>query len=385
MNQSNFNNLITLAVSTLVSLIILEFALSILDIPPRKPIRYLFLSQPNLKDQVTSFGFYPNVVVREVSVYSGKNNFHLEYDYLFQTNNIGLIQKYPTIQGKKSIVLIGNSFTQGEGAVPWFYQTEQDWRNDSCQLVNLGVMGTGVQQWFDTLQWFSTIGQIQHIYMIFISGDWIRERWIAETDSNLHLIPVVDASQSRNTTKSTLIYLIERSSDQKSLLTKAAQLNHSAINKSAIHYESLYLYRSMEQLRVWLGTMRRKIFGLEKIKIGENDRRRFTKNEESFKDIIKTYGENNITAIHIPTREEVINKKYDYVGQLAGEVITSHQVIYQDGLKICGLREDDFYKYDGHPNASGYIKIRRFVENLLKKQAPGAGSETGTPARANCR
>jgi hypothetical protein len=363
-------NLLVLAISTLASLIVLELTLAKLDIPPKQPLRYLLLSKPNIKDQKTSFGFYPNIIVRETSVSEIKNQFIFEYDYLFKTNNLGLVQINPVIPGKKSIIIIGNSFTQGEGAVPWFYQLEKNWQNKKYQIVNLGIMATGVQQWYDTLNWFSNIAPIKQIYIIFISGDWLRGRWHAEENSGLYFIPMEENHLNKKD-KSTHIYFIDRYMDQQAILKKAGQLKSSSRQLTNVgNYEGLYVYRSIKRLRVWIGAIRRKIFGLEELDISDVDRYKLNKSNEKLNLIVSHYGKENITTIHLPSREEVINGKYNYFGRLVREFIVSSNISYFDGLKLCGLSKDDFYKYDGHPNASGYAKIRRLVENLLKEQTP---------------
>ena len=58
------------------------------------------------------------------------------------------------------------------------------------------------------------------------------------------------------------------------------------------------------------------------------------------------------------------------MGRLIREFIVSSNISYFDGLKLCAFSKEDFHKYDGHPNAAGYVKIRKLVENLLKKKYP---------------
>ena len=42
-------------------------------------------------------------------------------------------------------------------------------------------------------------------------------------------------------------------------------------------------------------------------------------------------------------------------------------VDYVNGWRACGLALDDFFPLDGHPNASGYEKIRRCVLRSLAR------------------
>ena len=66
-------------------------------------------------------------------------------------------------------------------------------------------------------------------------------------------------------------------------------------------------------------------------------------------------------------KEEAIDGKYNYFGKLAKNFLESNYIAYIDGLKLCNLTKDDFYKYDGHPNSSGYAKIRNLMEIKLKE------------------
>jgi hypothetical protein len=373
---SKIINFLVLAMSTIFSLIILEITLAKFDIPPKQPLRYLFLSKPNIKDQKTSFGFYPNIIVREASVFEIKNKFIFEYDYLFKTNNLGLVQTNPVIPGKKSIILIGNSFTQGEGTIPWFYQLEENWQSKIYQIINLGIMGTGLQQWFDTLNWFNNIAPIKQIYIIFISDDWLRKRWYAEENSGLYFVPIAEDKNINKQRKSTHIYFINRNMDQQTILKKAYYLKSSSENFSNISsYKSLYVYRAIGRLRVRIGAIRRKLFGLEEMDISDVDKYELNKSKDNFNKIVTYYKGKNIFTVHLPTREEVIGGKYNYYGRLIRKFIISKNISYIDGLKLCGLSKDDFYKYDGHPNTSGYTKIRKLIENLLKDQTPKEGED----------
>jgi hypothetical protein len=358
-------------ISIIVSFIILELTLEKFNIPQKQPLRYLFLSNPSIKDQKTSFGFYENITIREVSVVEINNQFCFEYDYLFQTNNIGFVQKKPVIAKKKSIIFIGNSFTQGQGAVPWFYQLEETWQNTEYQIVNLGIMGTGVQQWIEAIQWFSNIAEIKHIYILFLSGDWLRERWYAEQNSGLYFIPIIEENHLTKKDRTTHIYFIDRHMDKQTILKKAEKLKtiSKQLNK-AIDFEELYIVRATRRLMVNLGAIRRKIFRLEEVKISKTDRYELEKSQKAFKQLISLFGNNRITAIHLPTKEEVIDGKYDYFGRLIRQFIISNNIPYFDSLNICALSKEDFHKYDGHPNSSGYGKIGRLVENLLHEQTP---------------
>jgi hypothetical protein len=164
-------NILIIIFSCIITLLFIEIFIIIFIVDQVYNNCFIFNTKPSLQDQIKSFGYNKNTCVREISAYGNGQNFHIEYDTSFITNNIGLVQQKQFYPKKKSIVVIGDSFTQGEGATPWFYQLEDDWLNNEYQLINLGIIGTGIEQWKDTLQWFSSIGNIKHIFICYISDD----------------------------------------------------------------------------------------------------------------------------------------------------------------------------------------------------------------------
>ena len=51
--------------------------------------------------------------------YYKENEFLKIWDYEFSTNNFGLVQKSDIYSDKDSILFLGDSFTEGQGATPW--------------------------------------------------------------------------------------------------------------------------------------------------------------------------------------------------------------------------------------------------------------------------
>ena len=55
--------------------------------------------------------------------------------------------KRDVIPNEHAIFVIGDSFTEGHGASPWFYELEDAYDANGAQIINLGILGTGPQQW----------------------------------------------------------------------------------------------------------------------------------------------------------------------------------------------------------------------------------------------
>src|SRR5690349_6834340 len=58
------------------------------------------------------------------TIYFSDSSYSTEYAYKFKTNNFGLVQESGLARGARSVLLLGDSFTEGLGAEPWFRQVE---------------------------------------------------------------------------------------------------------------------------------------------------------------------------------------------------------------------------------------------------------------------
>ena len=106
----------------------------------------------NFKNYVDFFKYYPNTSIRSLTLYSKTkptklSDLVIEYDYVIHTNNAGLVMKKDLKNSEEVIYVIGDSFTEGQGASPWFYKMEELNNKINVKLVNLGILGTGPTQW----------------------------------------------------------------------------------------------------------------------------------------------------------------------------------------------------------------------------------------------
>lgn len=64
------------------------------------------------------FTYHPNATIKSSTYYNIKNEWILEYEYLFRTNNLGLVQSNDVRGDVPSILLLGDSYTEGQGSAP---------------------------------------------------------------------------------------------------------------------------------------------------------------------------------------------------------------------------------------------------------------------------
>ncbi len=117
------------------------------------------------------FKYKSNKKILSKTFYENKDEWVEEYSYIFETNNYGLVQKNNLIKNKKSILFLGDSFVEGQGAKPWVNKFNGIYKD--YQIINGGILGTGPQQ-FELLE-----KHIQKEYSInkilfFYIGDDIR-------------------------------------------------------------------------------------------------------------------------------------------------------------------------------------------------------------------
>ena len=348
-------NILVLFISISISIFFVESITRIFFPHEFEPLRYAFITKPALQDQETAFGFKENTEIREVCVYWTGKAFQIEYDNSYTTNNIGLVQKNSFDPQHESIVFVGDSFMQGTGAVPWFYKLEKNWHNDKYQLINLGMMGTGTDQWKYMLQWFSQMAKIKHIFICMISQDWNRIRWVPQEDpagDSFYLITWSQRSQINKNYKKP-IYYINKNLSHDEILNYAETLkkkyNPSFYRPNGSLLTKFRLYNILR-------------YNYDKSKY-MNSEEHYNKNKMSFEQIIAMYGNRNITIFHIPQKEEIQASSYIPMGQKIKELVSSYNVDYIDGLALCGLNLKDYYENDSHPNKSGYEKIYKCLYN----------------------
>jgi hypothetical protein len=283
-----------------------------------------------------------------------------EYDYNLTTNRHGFVQLGEVTDTKPAILLLGNSYTEGQGAHPWFYGMEKSWPQSSrFQLINGGVWGSGVESWGALYRDVSGKIHVAKVVIVFISADWNRPLFQLpeRTLDCLRVAAKCDGSEGfyglpedSNAAKTQIDRVVKFRIDQLS----ARQRNSSIIERTAL-YQRL-LEPSYRRLKWFLHT------GNFRGVLGEQ----FVTSSRVAAELVNHIGRDNVLFIHLPQKDE-IGSEPDWFGRKARAFIVQNNFKFVDGFGSCGLTMSDFFVHDGHPNATGYGKISRCVERAVEE------------------
>src|SRR5262245_5236887 len=152
---------------------------TVLPLPSWDPRVLLYSPEGVIRNEPWGgFGYVPNKTMRFELTYlmdPKVPRLESEYAYGLSTNSYGLVQLKEPVAGKPAILLLGDSFTEGQGASPWFYDVEKRWPAESqYQLVNGGLWGTGFQHWTPIYRRLAAALPVRKVVVVFIADDWVR-------------------------------------------------------------------------------------------------------------------------------------------------------------------------------------------------------------------
>jgi hypothetical protein len=298
------------------------------------------------------FTYVPDNDIRSLTTYFSDKDFIVEYDYRFHTNNYGLVQDSDVVASRPSILLLGDSFTEGQGAEPWFRKLVANTDPQPFQPVNGGLIGTGFDQWRKLEQYLTAKHlQVRKLLIIFISDDYTR--------------PVVNVS---------------------------GQVLECLQTGSSCPDDSMY-YRTppAAELPLWVDKVRdhraRQITVLDTMarysrrllpatfRIHDNLAAKFSSSSapakqrarEAIAYFIRKYGNDNVSFLHLPQKDEL--RGPSELGLQARQAIRDAGGTLYDGFTLCNLTIDDYHIHDGHPNGRGYGKIARCVGDIFRQMS----------------
>tara|TARA_Y100000591_G_scaffold44108_1_gene32828 strand:- start:1112 stop:2188 length:1077 start_codon:yes stop_codon:yes gene_type:complete len=350
-------NLILLFFSFFLGLLITEIFLQIIN--SNKNIkninainRFMIFEEGNVfKPYENFFKYHSNKKIRSEVFYKVNKKFLKEYSYEIITNNFGLVQQNNILKNKKSILFLGDSFTEGQGALAWINQFGNEFKN--YQLINGGILGTGPKQFENIERHISENFKISKVILLYLGDDMRR------SILNINQKTVNCLSNHKNCEGDENFYGYPiRKNDPREFLEK---LDKYRIN----HFKEKNTLKSLRR------SIKNFFLELYIIKIPKNlIKNRFynSKNEKiilnlsAFDYFIKKYNE-NIIFIQLKQREEILfEKKYEtiYAEKFIKNKTNNHF--------SCDFNNDisNFYEIDGHPNEKGYQSLYECVLKIMK-------------------
>src|SRR5256885_935844 len=304
--------------------------------------RIIFFDGPSQLFQVHGevFTYFPSSEIRNLTVfYWGNNNkYNVEYDYHFHTNNFGLVQATDVLPHRDTFLVVGDSFTEGQGAEPWFDHVSPEIAKLGYQAVNGGLMGTGFVQW-DKLQHYLAAQnfQIRKVLVVFISDDYRRP--IA------HLTPGVFqclSTPSLCQVGESYFYRLPPPNSLDSWINKIRTARAATIKKSwlAGHAETLlpatyHIY--------WY--FKNKYYGQryrDPAEVARGDQAG-QQSHVAIAELIGKYGRSNVAFLHLPQKDEIGGDPTD-LGLKARHSIEESGGRLFDGFTLCGLTPQDYYR-----------------------------------------
>jgi hypothetical protein len=244
---------------------------------------------------------------------------------------------------------LGDSFTEGQGAEPWFRQLAAQTENLPYQLVNGGLFGTGFEQWEKLAHYLSAQSvQIRKLVVIFISDDYRRNVWnFSEQD--------LRCLQSLSSCRGDELYLRLPSAPELAATLDKIRNNRETPRRRLAQRGRVLLpasFRVYDYLRAEF------LLDVETAK---------RHSHAAIADLINEYGAENVVFMHLPQKDEV--NEPDELGREARRSIQEAGGKLYDGFKLCGLTAADYHIHDSHPNAQGYGKIANCVSQVLQRES----------------
>jgi hypothetical protein len=298
------------------------------------------------------FTYLPHEEIRNLTGFVDDATFKPEYDYRFRTNNFGLVQDSDLVPERESFLLLGDSFTEGQGAEPWFRLLSREIDRLGYQPINGGLMGTGFQQWIKLSEYLTAANiRIRKALVLFISLDYNRVVWNF-TSNDLNCLATLTDCRIEDS----YFYRLPPVDELPSWITKisvaranAMRSQASAIRKGWLAAHAVALLPATYRLYIYFRS-----------RLAERQSR------ASIPRLIHMYGPENIAFMHLPQQDEIENQEPIDLGLQARRSIQESGGKLFDGFKLCRLATTDYYTGEGHPNRDGYAKITACVIDVIK-------------------
>jgi hypothetical protein len=321
--------------------------------------RAIFFDGPEtiFRNESDIFTYAPNKEIRNLTAFYRDKDFNIEYDYRFRTNNLGLVQDEDVVSDKDSILIMGDSYTEGQGAEPWFRLLAPEIVKLNYQAINGGLRGTGFEQW-NKLQHSLTAKniRIRKVVIVFIFDDYQRLIW-QPTPATLECLSTPTLCRVERS----YYYRLPPTDELPSWMARIRTARQPLLKKSWLAARAETLVPASYHVYGYLKEVYHHLQAEDPAKLAAQQRSR-----EAIAELIQTYGRANVAFLHIPHRDEVGRAPVN-LGLRARRAIVAADGQLFDGFTLCGLTRDDYYRNDDHANSRGYAKIAQCVAKVVNQ------------------
>jgi hypothetical protein len=351
--------------SVIIGIVLVELACRLvsLPLPPQNDTdwtrRVVFLDGDGgiFRNIGDIFTYRPNNHVRNLTGFLTHDGFKVEYDYRFATNNLGLVEDGDVFPQKPSFLLLGDSFTEGQGAPPWFRLIRPTLEELGYQAVNGGVLGTGFAQW-NKLERYLARQQVEvkKLLIIFISDDFDRVVWNFRSNDFRCLtgLPDCDIAES-------YFYRLPPQEELAGWTEKISAVRPRIRDRHWLVGRAERLLPASYQVYRFFRERLRNPAALGRSRAAEEQSR------EAIAELVRRYGA-NVAFLHLPQKVE-LGLGPNRLGLAAREAIGNVGGRLYDGFQRCGLTSSDYYARDDHPTAAGYAKIAACAAGVTREMA----------------
>ena len=328
----------------------------------------LFQSGDNFLNIDNFFSYYPNKSIRISSIFYSQpladlSDIRIEYDYTIETNNAGLVMKEDIFKGDDVILVMGDSFTEGQGAQSWFYDVEK-LDQVPFKLVNLGQLGTGPQTW-ELVKDYLVLKydlNIKGIIINLIIPDLTRDVWNFN-DQQLKCLRFADCSYHGGV----MGFDFKRLNFDSEIATDFIDHVNEVDNKIAPHNQVAWQFEYFKDiLRKSRSLVAIKSF--LSLQLNPKISRKVDKNILALQRLFNSVGKNKrIILINTKpySQSPLIEKKSNIFKRMV------YAGIEEDHLVWCNPTLAGFHPNDSHPNSHGYAKLKScFINSIMGLELP---------------
>jgi hypothetical protein len=309
--------------------------------------RYLYITPDSIRNVEDFSTYVPGAALEEVGIYrSSTGRFFEEFRCRYQVDELGFLDNPPSADRHYDILLLGDSFTQGQAGCSWVDKLRA--RLPTLKIYNAGINGTNFQHWAVTKDYLERHGySFDKALVIFISDDFYRHftQWTEAPLQCLHDV-------GRCTTQ--FIYPLKPDLDLIAMSRKRALLRDTSRLRGRVIYfwkrnlwVSYFLYENLERL---LGS-RSPLPAIAPEMTAALSR------------ILTT--SKAVRLVRVLQKDETALQADNAESIAAGDYLKEHRIDFD----TCDVGYDNYFPYDGHPTSRGYDRLAECLSKIIGPSA----------------